>query len=421
MFVDLGFAPLANAYLSEADLNRPERSYPLRLYVCRQCWLVQTEDHAWAGELFGEEYAYFSSVSSSWVAHAVRYVATITRRLELDRHRMVVEVACNDGYLLEHFVAAGIPCLGIEPTASAAAVARARNVPVVEDFFGAPLARKLVARGIQADLVVANNVLAHVPDINEFVAGFAVLLKPQGMATFEFPHLLRLVADAQFDTIYHEHFSYLSLTVVDRIFTAGGLTVVDVEEHPTHGGSLRVFAQRRDTGPHARSAAVEDLLQREARAGVLTPGYYAGFQTKADAIKNQLLGFLLAAKRRGKTVGAYGAAAKGSTLLNYAGVRPDLLPFVCDAAPLKRGKYMPGSHIPIVPPAALRERKPDIVLILPWNIADEVVREHGYIREWGGRFAVALPAMKVLPTEYHMVPVLGGTMRGRTTTLVATP
>jgi SAM-dependent methyltransferase len=396
-FLDLGCTAPSNAFLRAEDLQKPERTYPLRLHVCAGCWLVQTEDFVGAEELFGADYSYFSSISSSWLAHAARYAETIARRLSLGRESMVVEVAANDGYLLSSFVSAGIPCLGIEPTASTAAVARARGVPVVEAFFGARLAKKLVDAGKQADLIVANNVLGHVPDINDFVTGFAVLLKPQGVATFEFPHLPKLVDEAQFDTVYHEHYSYLSLTAVDRIFESNGLNVFDVEEHPTHGGSLRVFAQRRDTGNHPRGIEVLKLLHREAEAGVPTVDYYAGFQVRANKVKDDLLDFLLAAKRRGETVAGYGAAAKGNTLLNYAGVRADVVPFVCDAAPSKQGKYLPGSHIPILPPTALKERKPEIVLILPWNIADEVVRQEGHIRDWGGRFAVAVPRLRTLP------------------------
>ena len=297
--VDLGSAPPSNAYLTEQKLKAPEKWFPLRVLVCEHCWLVQTEDFAQAHELFDAEYAYFSGFSSGWLAHAERYVADMVAHFELNADHHVVEVAANDGYLLQYVKARGIPCTGVEPTASTAAAARVKGIPIVEDFFGVRLAETLIAQGKQADLTTANNVLAHVPDINDFVSGFARLLKPQGVATFEFPHLLKLIAENQFDTIYHEHFSYLSLTAVNRIFATNGLSVFDVEEHPTHGGSLRVFAQRSDTGQHPRSAKIHELLQCEAQAGMSTAGYYAGFQAKTDKVKNDFLVFLLDAKLQG--------------------------------------------------------------------------------------------------------------------------
>ncbi len=392
---DLGTAPPSNAYLREPALHAPERWYPLRVLVCERCWLVQTEDFAAADALFDAEYAYFSSFSSSWLAHAQAYVDGMAERLALGPHSHVVEVAANDGYLLQYVAARGIPCLGVEPTASTAAAARARGIEVVERFFGVELARELVAQGHCADLTVANNVLAHVPDINDFVAGFAVLLKPQGVATFEFPHLLQLVQQCQFDTLYHEHFSYLSLTAVQRIFAANGLVVTDVQELPTHGGSLRVFAQRSDAGaqPHERVAW---LLDREAAAGVSSAAFYGRLQGEALRIKRELLGFLLDCHARGLKVGAYGAAAKGNTLLNFAGVRADLLPYVVDRNPAKQGQYLPGSRIPIVDEAHLRAHRPDRVLILPWNLKDEVVAQLDYVREWGALFTVVVPALKTL-------------------------
>ena len=393
--VDLGSAPPSNAYLTEQTLKAPEKWFPLRVLVCERCWLVQTEDFAQAQELFDADYAYFSGFSSSWLAHCERYVTNMAARFELDGDSHVVEVAANDGYLLQYVQARNIPCTGVEPTASTAAAARAKGIPIVEDFFGVRLARELAAQGKQADLTTANNVLAHVPDINDFVAGFAVLLKPQGVATFEFPHLLKLIAESQFDTIYHEHFSYLSLTAVDRIFAANGLTVFDVEQHPTHGGSLRVFAQRSDTGQHSRGAKVDELLEREAQAGMTTARYYAGFQAKTDKVKNDFLTFLLDAKRQGKFVAAYGAAAKGNTLMNYAGIRPDLIAFVADRNPAKQGKYMPGSRIPIVDEARLRSAKPDCVVILPWNLKVEVKQQLEYIKTWGGNFVTAVPELIV--------------------------
>jgi SAM-dependent methyltransferase len=393
--VDLGSAALSNAYLTVQTLKAPEKWFPLRVLVCERCWLVQTEDIAQAEELFNADYAYFSGFSSSWLAHCERYVTDMVARFRLDADSHVVEVAANDGYLLQYVQALNIPCTGVEPTASTAAGARAKGIPIVEDFFGVRLARELAVQGKHADLTVANNVLAHVPDINDFVAGFAVLLKPQGVATFEFPHLLKLIADSQFDTIYHEHFSYLSLTSVDRIFTANGLTVFDVEEHPTHGGSLRVFAQRSDTGRHSRDAKVDELLDRECQVGMTTAPYYAGFQAKTDKVKNDFLLFLLDARRQGRSVAAYGAAAKGNTLMNYAGIRPDLISFVADRNPAKQGKYMPGSRIPITDELRLKSAKPDYVVILPWNLKAEVMQQLEYIRAWGGRFVTAVPHLEV--------------------------
>ncbi|MES2369163.1 MAG: class I SAM-dependent methyltransferase [Pseudomonadota bacterium] len=394
--VDLGSAPPSNAYLTEQTLHAPEKWFPLRVLVCEQCWLAQTEDFAQANELFDAEYAYFSGFSSSWLVHSERYVADMVARFNLTADSHVVEVAANDGYLLQYVKARNIPCTGVEPTASTAAAARAKGIPIVEDFFGVRLAQVMAAQGKQADLTAANNVLAHVPDINDFVAGFAKVLKPQGVSTFEFPHLLKLVAENQFDTIYHEHFSYLSLAAVNRIFSANGLTVFDVEEHSTHGGSLRVFAQRSDTGQQPRSARVDEMLQREAQAGMLRADYYTGFQAKTDQVKNDFLAFLLAAKQQGKTVAAYGAAAKGNTLMNYAGIRPDLIQFVADRNPAKQGKYMPGSRIPILDEEKLQAAKPDYVVILPWNLKAEVMKQLVYIQNRGGKFVMAVPKLEVL-------------------------
>jgi len=393
--VDLGSAPPSNAYLTAQTLKAPEKWFPLKVLVCQHCWLVQTEDHAGREALFTPDYAYFSSFSTSWLAHAERYVTAVVARFGLDRHSHVVEVAANDGYLLQYVQAHHIPCTGIEPTASTAAAARGKGIAIVEDFFGVRLAKELLAQGKQADLIAANNVLAHVPDINDFVAGFAKLLKPRGAATFEFPHLLRMVQENQFDTVYHEHYSYLSLTAVEHIFPANGLGIFDVEELSTHGGSLRVFAQRSDTGQYPRGAKVDELLQREDQAGITTAEYYAGFQAKADKVKDDFLAFLLDAKRQGKTVAGYGAAAKGNTLLNYAGIRPDLIPFVVDRNPDKQGKYMPGSRIPIVDETQLKTHRPDRVLILPWNLRVEVMAQLAYIREWDGRFVAAVPELEV--------------------------
>jgi len=395
-FLDLGSAPPSNAYLTAAMLQAPETWFPLRLLVCESCWLVQTEDHAGREALFTEDYAYFSSFSTSWLAHSKSYVGSMAARFALGTGSCVVEVAANDGYLLQYVKEAGIPCYGIEPTASTAAAARTKGIEIVERFFGVELAAELVAQGKSADLTAANNVLAHVPDINDFVAGFAVLLKPDGVSTFEFPHLMRMVRENQFDTAYHEHYSYLSLTAVTRIFQENGLAVFDVEEIPTHGGSLRVFAQRIDSGRHPESPNVACILEAEARAGMKSPAFYRGFQAAAEKVKDDLLAFLIDAKRQGLKVGAYGAAAKGNTLLNFAGVRPDLLPYVVDRNPAKQDKFLPGSRIPIVGEDHLKTDRPDRILILPWNLREEVTKQLSYASEWGACFVTAVPDLKVL-------------------------
>ena len=393
--VDLGSAPPSNSYLTERALHAPEKWFPLRVLVCEQCWLAQTDDFAQADELFDADYAYFSGFSSSWLAHSERYVDDIVSLLGLNANSHVVEVACNDGYLLQYMQARGIPCTGVEPTASTAAAARAKGISIFEDFFGVRLAEQLVSQGKRADLTVANNVLAHVPDINDFVAGFALLLKDDGVATFEFPHLLKLLAEVQFDTIYHEHFSYLSLTAVQRIFCANGLNVFRVDELPTHGGSLRVFAQSSTSGKRPTESSVADMLATESASGMLKPEHYRDFQVRTERIKHNLTRFLLDAKRDGKIVAAYGAAAKGNTLLNYAGVRPDLLAFVADRNPAKQGKCMPGSRIPIVDEDQLKAAKPDYILILPWNLRAELTPQLAYVKDWGGKLVTAVPDIRI--------------------------
>lgn len=393
--IDLGSAPPSNAYLTSKSLNAPEKWFPLKVMVCHQCWLVQTEDYAGAEELFDSDYAYFSSFSSSWLVHAKQYVTDMVSRFNLNENSHVVEVAANDGYLLQYVKADGIPCLGVEPTASTAVAAREKGIEIVEAFFGIELAKKLVVQGKQADLTAANNVLAHVPDINDFVAGFAHLLKPNGVATFEFPHLMQLIKHAQFDTVYHEHFSYLSLTAVNQVFSKNGLQVFDVQEISTHGGSLRVFAQRKDQGQQPVSKSVTDLLTRELEVGVNSEDYYVSLQQQANRIKHDLLAFLIEAKRKDKKVIAYGAAAKGNTLLNYAGIRPDLLSAVVDLNPAKQNKYLPGSRVPIMDESIIRQEKPTYVLILPWNLRNEVTEQLKYIREWGGEFVTAVPSLEI--------------------------
>ena len=395
VFLDLGFAPPSNAYLNEEDLHRPEVTYPLKLFVCDRCWLVQTQDFVAAGALFTSDYAYFSSTSSSWLKHAAEYCEMVTRRLGLDADSFVIEIAANDGYLLHNFVTSGVPCCGIEPTAATAAAAEAHGIPILRQFFGSALGRELSSQGRQADLIIGNNVYAHVPDINDFTGGLKAVLKPGGTLTLEFPHLLKLIAHNQFDTVYHEHFSYLSLHTVERIFQVHGLRLWDVEQLPTHGGSLRVY------GIHVEDArpstpAVAKLLATEHAQGLLDLATYHAFQPRADRVKNDLLAYLIEQQRTGRRTAAYGAAAKGNTLLNYAGVKPDLLPYVCDAAPAKQGKYLPGSHIPIRPPAALRDDPPDEVLILPWNLTDEIKLQLADLGERGVGFVTAVPELRCL-------------------------
>ena len=393
--VDLGSSPPSNAYLTPATLHEPEIWLPLRVLVCEQCWLVQTEDFTQAEALFKGDYAYYSSTSQTWLYHAAQFSAEIIDRLKLNAKSFVVEIASNDGYLLKNFVAAAIPCLGIEPTRGTAAAAEQFGIPVLQKFFGKQLGHQLAAQGQQADLIIGNNVYAHVPDINDFTLGLKALLKPGGTVSLEFPHVMELLKHCQFDTIYHEHFSYLSLKTVQRIFVSAGLRVFDVHQLTTHGGSLRVFGcHYYDDRPDKPS--VESLLRDEVAFGLEQRELYNDFQVRVNEVKNDLLLFLLQQQRDGKKVAAYGAAAKGNTLLNYAGIRPDLLPFVCDAAPAKQGKFLPGSRIPIYSPAELQVRRPDYLLILPWNIANEVIGQNRELVEKGTRFLTAVPSLQTL-------------------------
>jgi SAM-dependent methyltransferase len=394
LFVDLGAAPPSNAFLRATDLDRPERHFPLKVLHCSDCLLVQVDEVQSHEALFDADYVYFSSYSSSWLAHAERHVEQAVGRLGLGPASLVVEVASNDGYLLQYVRARGIPCVGIEPTAGTAAVARRRGIETVEAFFGRAFAASFAATRGRADLVVGNNVLAHVPDIDDFVGGLREVLAPHGRVSVEFPHLMRLMQLAQFDTIYHEHFSYLSLHTVRRIFAAHGLAVRDVEELSTHGGSLRVWAGHADEDAPV-APAVEAVLADERAAGMLQPAFYRGLQPRAERIKDDLLTFLIEARRAGRRVAGYGAAAKGNTLLNFAGVRADLLPFVADASPHKCGRFLPGSRIPVVEPGRLRDERPDYVLILPWNLREEIVAQLAWVRNWGGRFVTAVPALEV--------------------------
>lgn len=394
VFLDLGSAPPSNAFLRPEDLSAPEAWFPLRLYTCTGCHLVQVDEVQKHDALFSSDYVYFSSYSRSWLAHAERYVARTSERLGLGSDSLVLEIASNDGYLLQYVKTRGIPCVGIEPTANTAAAARDRGIETIERFFGRAFAEEFATTRRKADLVVANNVLAHVPDINDFVAGLTIVLAPEGTITIEFPHLLQLVAQHQFDTVYHEHFSYFSLHAVQRILGSHGLRIWDAEELTTHGGSLRLWVCHADA-THRETVAVAGLLAKEATAGMLEMSYYHGFQHVADQVKNDFLTFLLNCKRDGKHVVGYGAAAKGNTLLNYAGVRPDLLGYVVDASPHKQGRYLPGSRIPVVAEARIRDTRPDYVVILPWNLRAEIVEQLAYIREWSGRFVTAVPQLVV--------------------------
>jgi SAM-dependent methyltransferase len=394
-FVDLGVTPLANSYLPSLDAAASEKAYPLHARVCGACRLVQVDDVVPPGEIF-HDYAYFSSYSASWVAHAGRYAAMARQRFGLTEKSQVVEIASNDGYLLKHFVEAGIPVLGIEPAANVAEAAVAAGVPTRVAFFCQATAQSLVAEGIRADLVVGNNVLAHVPDLNDFVSGLATILKPDGVLTMEFPHLLRLIQEVQFDTIYHEHFSYFSLLAVEQVFARHGLSLFDVESLPTHGGSLRIFVCHADYQTYATGPALAQLRKEEERAGLASDAGYAGFAERVAAVRDGLRAFLREQRAAGQRVAAYGAAAKGNTLLTYCGIGRDDIPYVVDVSPHKQGRLLPGSHIPIVAADRLRRDRPDFVLILPWNLRREIVEAHGYIGEWGGRFVIAVPRIEVV-------------------------
>lgn len=396
LFVDLGTAPASNAYLDAADLASPEKYYPLKVWVCSSCFLVQTEDYNAADELFTKDYAYFSGLSQTWLKHCECYIQDQCQRFALTPNSTFVEVASNDGSLLQYAQQKGLKAYGIEPTQSTADVAKAKGLTVFQDFFTPKLARELCQRGIQADLMAANNVLAHVPQINDFVQSFAILLKDTGVATFEFPHLLNLIKFSQFDTIYHEHYSYLSLSAVVRILATQDLEVFDVEELSTHGGSLRVYAQKKQYGVQPHSPAVAKLLQAEADFGLLNPQTYLQFQKQAEKIKWDVWDFLVQAQKSGQKVAAYGAAAKGNTLLNYCGIQSDAIDFVVDLNPAKQGKFLPGSRIPIVDVKALREHKPDLILIFPWNIQDEIMEQIAFVKSWNAQFVSFIPERRLV-------------------------
>jgi 2-polyprenyl-3-methyl-5-hydroxy-6-metoxy-1,4-benzoquinol methylase len=395
-FIDLVNSPPSNSFLSEEQLNEPEIFYPLKLYVCNKCFLVQIDEYKKSNEIFNNQYAYFSSYSKSWVEHARVYSEMVIKRFNINKESHVVEIASNDGYLLQHFLEKKIPCTGIEPTSNTAAVARDKGIHVIEDYFGVLLAKKLSEENKKADLIIGNNVLAHVPDVNDFVKGLKILLKENGIITMEFPHIMQLIEKNQFDTIYHEHFSYFSFITVKNIFESHELEIFDVEEIETHGGSLRIYAKHKLDISKDISKSIKELIDKEKSMEMNSINYYQNFQNKANKVKYNLLNFLIQQKLLGKKVAAYGAAAKGNTLLNYCGIKPDLVDFVVDLSPHKQGKYLPCSHIPIKKESFLKEERPDYVLILPWNIKEEIIQQLEYIKEWNGKFVIPIPELSIL-------------------------
>ncbi|HKH60337.1 MAG TPA: class I SAM-dependent methyltransferase [Flavitalea sp.] len=396
VFIDLVNAPASNSFLTYGQLNEPEVFYPLKVFTCRECFLVQLDEYKKSDAIFNSDYVYFSSYSTTWLSHAKAYTEEMVRRFNYNQQSQVIELASNDGYLLQYFLEKNIPVLGIEPTANTAAVAIEKGIDTVVDFFGTKLAKKLVEQNKKADLLLGNNVLAHVPDIVDFVEGMKINLKENGVITMEFPHLMQLVENNQFDTIYHEHFSYLSFLTVKKIFEEQNLALFDVQEIPTHGGSLRIFAKHKTDPTKPISQNVLDLLRKEDEKGMNKLDYYNNFQQKAEMIKMDLTSFLIDQKKAGKKVAAYGAAAKGNTLLNYCGIKNDLIEFVVDANPHKQNKWLPASHIPVVHEETLKEAKPDFVVILAWNLREEIVRQLSYIRNWNGRFVIAIPALEII-------------------------
>lgn len=394
-FLDLVNSPPSNSFLSIDQLNEPEVFYPLRVLVCDNCFLVQIDEYQKSSAIFNNDYVYFSSFSTSWLNHARNYCELVVERLSLDKNSKVIEIASNDGYLLQYFLQKNIPVLGIEPTKNTATIAVEKGIETVTEFFGTVLAEELTKKGILADLLIGNNVLAHVPDINDFVAGMKRILTPNGTITMEFPHLIQMINQNQFDTIYHEHFSYLSLFTVQKIFFQQGLEIYDVDEISTHGGSLRIYSKHLDDTSKQVSTNVSELISKEKLLGVDTLTYYKDFNTNVDQIKIDFLSFLIAQKKNDKKVVGYGAAAKGNTLLNYCGVKKDLISFVVDANPNKQGKYLPGSHIPVVSEDLLKQFQPDFVVIFPWNLSAEIMNQLSYIREWGGRFLIPIPNVHI--------------------------
>lgn len=396
VFIDLINSPASNSFLTREELNEPEVFFPLKVYTCNKCFLVQIDEYKKSDAIFDDKYVYFSSFSTSWLAHAKKYTEMMVERFGFNEKSQVIEIASNDGYLLQYFKEKNIPVLGIEPTANTAEVAREKGIESVNEFFGTQLAKDLVAKGTTADLLLGNNVLAHVPDIVDFVTGMKTILAPGGVITMEFPHLMQLVDNSQFDTIYHEHFSYLSFYTVKQIFASVGLEMFDVQEIPTHGGSLRIFAKHKDDSSKAISPNVEALIQKEVAKGINTLKYYEDFQQKALKVKLAFTNFLIEQKMANKRVAGYGAAAKGNTLLNYCGIKKDQVEFVVDANPHKQNKWLPASHIPVVNEAFLKDSKPDYVVILPWNLKDEIVKQLHYIKDWDGKFVVPIPELQVI-------------------------
>jgi len=395
-FIDLINAPLSNSILTEEELNEPETFFPLKLFTCENCFLVQIDEYQKSNEIFNEKYSYFSSFSKSWLEHSKKYVNMIIKKLQLNKNSFVVEIASNDGYLLQYFKELNIPCLGIEPASNTAAEAKRKGIDVIEDFFGVRLANELSLIKKIPDLLLGNNVLAHTPVINDFVEGLKLYLSETGVITMEFPHLMQLIENNQFDTIYHEHFSYLSFLTIKSVFEAHNLVIFDVEQLPTHGGSLRIYAKHKEEDSKEISNNVKDLIGLEISKKMNTIDYYKGFQKKANRIKYEFVKFLIQQKINKKKVVAYGAAAKGNTLLNYCGIKQDLIEFVVDKSPYKQGKFLPGSHIPIINEKKIKKFKPDYIVILPWNIKEEIMEQLDYVKEWGCRFVIAIPKMKII-------------------------
>jgi len=396
VFIDLVNSPASNSFLTPEQLNEPEMFFPLKVFTCHKCFLVQVDEYKKSDAIFDSNYVYFSSYSTSWLSHAKRYTEMMIRRFGYNKDSLVIEVASNDGYLLQYFKEQQVPVLGVEPTANTAAVAKEKGIESVIDFFGVKLAKQLAGEGRKADLLLGNNVLAHVPDIMDFVGGMKIILKEDGVITMEFPHLLQLVENNQFDTIYHEHFSYLSFYTVKQIFESQGLELFDVDEISTHGGSLRIYAKHKEDASKQISPNVTALLKKEIDKGINSLSLYENFQQKAMKVKLGMLSFLIEQKKAGKKVAAYGAAAKGNTLLNFCGVRNDLVDYVVDANPNKQNKFLPASHIPVLNEEYLKKDKPDFVIILPWNLKDEIVTQLAYIKEWGGKFVIPVPALQIL-------------------------
>ncbi len=395
-FIDLVNSPPSNSFLTKEQLNEPEVHFPIKLYLCEKCFLVQIEEYKKSTEIFNEKYAYFSSYSTTWIEHAKNYVEMMIKRFHLNNDSLVVEIASNDGYLLQFFIKNQIPCLGIEPASNTAAVARKKGIDVIEDYFGKDLAESLIKKNKKPDLLLGNNVLAHVPDINDFVSGLKYYLNDTGIITMEFPHLMNLIEQNQFDTIYHEHYSYFSFLTIKSIFEKHCLEIFDVDEILTHGGSLRIYAKHKDDKSKEISGNVKNLLNKEIKKGMNEANFYKNFQAKADNVKYELIQFLISKKLEDKKVIAYGAAAKGNTLLNYCGIKNNLIEFVVDLSPHKQGKFLPASHIPIVGEEKIKESRPDYVIILPWNIKEEIMRQLNYIHEWGGKFVIPIPKVSIL-------------------------